>query len=302
LSMKYAYYPGCSASTSGNEYDKSFREICKTLDIELVDVPDWTCCGSHVTYVFNPNLAAGLSARNLALVEKMNLPLVTTCSGCYQTLKRTNQLLKTDANVQEKTKSALEAIQLSYGGNIQVKHALEILTEQSILTKISEKSGGKLKGIKIAPYYGCAVVRPKFDDSFDDPEQPQSLDRLIKAVGAETVQYIDKVRCCGGVIILKHEKVGMEMTKRLLLNAMKAGAQYIVTPCALCHLNLDMMQPKIEKAFNIKLGIPVLFFTQLIGLALGIDPAKLGLDKHMVPPTELLQPKIAVSTPQSKKT
>lgn len=294
MSMKYAYYPGCSASTSGNEYDRSFRLIAKALDIELTDVPNWTCCGSHVAYVFNPNLAASLSARNLAIVEKTdpNLQLVTTCSGCYQTLKRTNELLKNDLALQEKTKSALEAIQLDYAGNVKVKHALEILTETAVLEKISKKIVKPLKGLKIAPYYGCAVVRPKFEDSFDDPEHPQSLDRLIKAVGGEPVPYVDRVRCCGGVMILKHEKVGMEMTKRLLTNAKQAGAQCIVTPCALCHLNLDLMQPKIEAAYNIQLGIPVLFFTQLIGLALGIAPTELGLEKHMVSPIELLQPKL----------
>jgi len=260
----------------------------------LTDVPDWTCCGSHVTYVFNPKLAAALSARNLAIVERMGpgFELVSTCSGCYQTLKRTNQLLKNDSDMMEKTKSALEAIQLDYGGNIKVRHALEILSEPSVLDRISKETVKPLKGLKIAPYYGCAVVRPKFEDSFDDPEHPQSMDRLIKAVGAEPVSYIDKVRCCGGVLILKHERVGMEMTRRLLVNAKQAGAQYIVTPCALCHLNLDIMQPRIEQTFNLQLGIPALFFTQLIGLALGIVPVELGLEKHMVPPLELLKSKL----------
>ena len=286
MSLKYAYYPGCSASTSGKEYDQSFRLVSKALDIELIDVPDWTCCGSHIAYVSNPKLGAALSARNLALVEKMdpNIELITTCSGCYQTMKRTNQLLKHDTAIQEKTASTLQSVQLSYSGNIRVKHALEILTEPTILDRISKKIVRPLKSLKVAPYYGCAIVRPRFEDSFDDPEQPQSLERLIKTVGSEPIAYIDKVRCCGGVMILKCEKVGLDMTKRLLMNAKQAGANCIVTPCALCHLNLDMMQPKIEQIFKIKIGMPVLFFTQLIGLALGITPTELGLEKHMVSP------------------
>ena len=291
--MKYAYYPGCSAHTSGKEYDRSFRLVAKTLDIELVDVPDWTCCGSHVAYVFNPALAASLSARNLALVEKMGegIDVVTTCSGCYQTLKRSNQLLKRDANIQAKVKEALEAINLQYNVNVRIRHALEALTTSEALESISKKVIKPLNGLKVAPYYGCAVVRPKFEDSFDDPENPQSLDRLLKVLGAEPVSYIDKVRCCGGVLIMKHENVGLEMIRRLLANAKQADAECIVTPCALCHLNLDIMQPKVEQAFKQKFSMPVFFFTQLMGLALGLKPSELGIDKHMVSSRNLLQSK-----------
>ena len=289
MNLKFAYFPGCAASTSGREYDASFRDICKALDIELTDIPDWNCCGSHVTYVFKPDLAIGLSSRNLALAEKIGSDIVTGCSGCYQTLKRTNEILKHDSEAQEKNKSVLEAIGLSYGGGVKVKHALEILTEPTTLAKISEKTIRPLKGLKIAPYYGCAVLRPQFEDSFDDPEQPQSLDKIIKAVGAEPVPYIDKTRCCGGVMVLKHEEVGLEMTRRLLVNAKQTGANCMTTLCSLCHLNLDIMQPKIERAFNLEIGMPVFFFTQLIGLALGMAPVELGLDKHMIPPLELLK-------------
>ncbi|NHV96197.1 MAG: heterodisulfide reductase subunit B [Thaumarchaeota archaeon] len=291
--MKYAYYPGCSAHTSGKEYDKSFRLIAKALDIELVDVPDWTCCGSHVTYVFNPTLAASLSTRNLALVEKMGegIEVVTICSGCYQTLKRSNELLKHDANIQAKVKEALEAVNLSYNANVKIHHALETLTTQEALDTISKRITKPLKGLKVAPYYGCAVVRPKFEDSFDDPENPQSLDRLLNVLGAEPVPYIDKVRCCGGVLIMKQERVCLEMIRRLLVNAKQAGAECMVTPCALCHLNLDIMQPKVEQAFKQRFNMPVFFFTQLIGLALGLKPTELGLDKHMVPPISLLRSK-----------
>jgi len=291
--MKYAYYPGCSAHTSGKEYDKSFRLITKALDIELVDVPDWTCCGSHVTYVFNPTLAASLSARNLALVEKMGegIEVVTICSGCYQTLKRSNELLKHDANIQARVKEALEAVNLSYNANVKIHHALETLTTQEALDTISKRITKPLKGLKVAPYYGCAVVRPKFEDSFDDPENPQSIDRLLKVLGAEPVPYIDKTRCCGGVLIMKQERVCLEMIRRLLANAKQAGAECMVTPCALCHLNLDIMQPKVEQAFKQSFNMPVFFFTQLIGLALGLKPTELGLDKHMVPPISLLRSK-----------
>jgi len=291
--MRYAYYPGCSSHTSGKEYDRSFRLIAKALDIELVEVPDWTCCGSHVTYVFNPALAASLSARNLALVEKMGegIEVVTGCSGCYQTLKRSNDLLKHDANIQAKVKEALEAVNLSYNANLKIHHALEALTTQEALDTISKKITKPLKGLKVAPYYGCAVVRPKFEDSFDDPENPQSIDRLMKVLGAEPVPYIDKTRCCGGVLIMKHERVGLEMIRRLLANAKQAGAECIVTPCALCHLNLDIMQPKVEQAFKQRFNMPIFFFTQLIGLALGLKPTELGLDKHMVSSVSLLQSK-----------
>ncbi len=290
--MKYAYYPGCSAHTSGKEYDRSFRLISKAIGLDLIEVPDWTCCGSHVTFVFNPTLATVLSARNLALVEKIDssLQVATICSGCYQTLKRSNQLLKSDQEVQAKAKAALEAINLSsYDGNIKVRHVVEVLTTPEQLETISKKMVTPLKGLKVAPYYGCAIVRPKFEDSFDDPEDPQTLDRLVKALGAEPLPYPDKVRCCGGVMILKQEQVGLEMVRRLLVDAKQAGADCIVTPCALCHLNLDIMQPKVERAFKLKIKMPVFFFTQLIGLAMGFKPTELGLDKHIVSPLSLLQ-------------
>ncbi|MEM3427904.1 MAG: CoB--CoM heterodisulfide reductase iron-sulfur subunit B family protein [Nitrososphaerales archaeon] len=290
--MKYAYYPGCSADTSGKEYDKSFRLVAEALGVKLVDVPEWNCCGSHVTYVFNPTLAAALSARNLGLVEKIGEEIVvTTCSGCYQTLKRSNQLLKHDGEAQNRVKNALEAVNLSYSGNVKVRHALEVLTTDESLATLSQKVSKPLKGLKVAPYYGCALVRPKFEDSFDDPENPQSLDRLIKVLGAEPVPYSDKVRCCGGVLIMKREDVGLEMIRRLLVDAKQAGADCIVTPCALCHLNLDIMQPKVEQSFKLKINMPVFFFTQLIGLALSLKPSQLGLDNHMVPPVTLLQSK-----------
>jgi heterodisulfide reductase subunit B len=274
--------PGCSASSSAKAYDSSFKAVSNLLGLELVEIPDWNCCGANVVYSFDRKLATFLVARNLALAEKMGLDLVTTCSGCYQTHSRAAALLNENAELKNEANSILSPYNLRYDGKIRVKHALETIVKDVGLKKVSEKVSKPLKGLRIIPYYGCAVVRPKLPNSFDDPYNPVSLDRLIEALGGEAVYFTGKTRCCGGPLLLKKSEVAYEMAKQLLLKMKETGAHCAITPCPFCHLTLEIMQPLIETTFNVEIDFPILYFTQLMGLAFGFSAKKMGLNKHMV--------------------
>jgi heterodisulfide reductase subunit B len=288
--MKLTYFPGCSARESSREYDESIKAICGALNIELEEVPDWNCCGADVTHTFHRGLGIAVAGRNLALAEGLGRDVVmVACSGCYQSFSRTLQMLEEDPDLQKDTVGLLEKFGLKFEGKVKVRHLLDIIVNDVGLDALSGKVSRPLKGLKVAPYYGCAIVRPEFPHSFDNPENPQSLERLVTALGAEPVYYPDKVRCCGGALTLRREEYALKASHRLLTGALKAGAQCMVTPCPLCHLNLDLMQPRIEAKFNTKIGLPILYFTQLIGLSLGLSPKRLGIDKHIVSSTTLLQ-------------
>ncbi|MFH1328683.1 MAG: CoB--CoM heterodisulfide reductase iron-sulfur subunit B family protein [Candidatus Bathyarchaeota archaeon] len=285
--MKFAFYPGCSLLSSGREYYESFMLISKALDIELVELPDWSCCGTHASYIFNKKFAVSLASRNLAIAESLSLDLMTPCSGCYQSLSKASSLLE-DPKLRDEVNNVLSDMGLKYEGKIKIRHALDVIVNDIGINKISEKVSRPLKGLKVAPYYGCATIRPQYPNSFSDPYNPQSLEQLIVALGAESVSYPDKTRCCGGNLIMRKEAVAFEMIKKLLLNAKALGSHCIITPCPLCHMALDVMQTRIESAFKIKIDLPILYFTQLIGLAYGIEPKKLELNRHAVSPMKLL--------------
>lgn len=286
--MRFAFFPGCSAFSSGREYYESFLSISEVLNIELLELPDWNCCGTHVTYLFNKDLAVSLASRNLAITESLNLDLITLCSGCYQSLSRASALVEKDSKLRSDVNKILGDIGFRYEGKIKVRHALDVVVNDIGMDKVSEKVSRPLKGLKVAPYYGCATVRPRYPNSFDDPYNPESLDKLITALGAENIPYPDKVRCCSGNLIMRKEATALEMLKRLLLNAKTAGSQCIVTACPLCHMALDAMQTRVESAFNLNINLPIMYFTQLIGLAYGIEPKKLELNRHVVSPMKLL--------------
>ena len=294
--MKFTYFPGCSAIESSKEYDSSIRAVCVALGIELEEVPDWNCCGADVTFSLDHNLGLTLAGRDLALAESLGRDLMmVACSGCYQSFSRTVLALDEDSTLRREIVDRLRAVGIPFEGKVKVRHLLDIIVNDVGLEEISKKVSIPLEGLKVAPYYGCAIVRPEFPNSFDNPENPQSLERLITTLGAEPVYYPDRARCCGGALTLRREEFALKASHRLLSDALKAGAQCMVTPCPLCHLNLDLMQPRIEERFNVRINLPILYFTQLMGLAFGIAPKKLGLDKHTVSPEPLLKPLITPS-------
>jgi heterodisulfide reductase subunit B len=288
--MKYAYFPGCSIHGSAKEYAMAANAVNKHLDVEFVEIPEWNCCGAiDAVYAYNPLLSISMSARNLALAEAMKMDVVTLCSACFFTLSRANKTLRESVDIKSKVDRAINDAGLKYAGEVKVRHYMDILVNDVGADKIRQSVTNPLKGLKVAPYYGCLIVRPNSIHRFDDPEHPTSMDRVIEALGAETVNYPDKTRCCGASLVITDEEVMMEMTKAPLLTAKNAQADCIVTPCPMCHFNLDAKQQDIESHFKIDLKLPVLYITQLIGLAFGLPPKELGLQRNIVSPNKLLE-------------
>ena len=283
----YTYFPGCSSSDGGAKaYGWSAQAIARALDVELVELEDWNCCGS-TPYTSVDELASFcVSARNLALAEKGGLDLVTPCSACYMILGRTNSSLKEHPELRAKVDEALSAGGLEYHRTIRVRHLLDILANDVGYDEIASKVKRSLAGLAVAPYYGCQVVRPQ--PSFDHPESPQSLDRLIESLGAKATPFPLKARCCGGSLIISEEELALELIHKLLESASSNGAECIVTVCPLCQTNLDVYQGRVNKKFKTDFDLPILFFTQLMGVAFGIEGEALGLEKGIVPAEKLL--------------
>ena len=283
----YTYFPGCSASHGGAKaYDWSAQAVAKALDVELVELDDWNCCGS-TPYTSVDELASYcVSARNLALAEKRGFDLVTPCSACYVILNRTNSAFRDYPELRAKVNEALAAGDLEYHGTVKVRHLLDVFANDIRYDEIESRVKRDLGGLKAAPYYGCQVVRP--GPSFDHPETPQSLDRLIESLGAEARPFPLKARCCGGSLIIPEEDLALGLIHKLLDNASSNGAECIVTVCPLCQTNLDVYQSRVNKKFKTNFNLPVLFFTQLMGLAFGIDGEALGLEKCIVSAEKVL--------------
>ena len=285
--MKYLYFPGCSLDASAVAYDLSIKAMAGELGIDLKELEDWNCCGSSPYSSVDELLACCVSARNLAIAEKQKeLALVTACSACYRTLGKTNELLKRYPQLKGEVDEALAAGGLEYHGGVRVRHLAEVLLDDVGPHAIAAKVQKKLDGLKVAVYYGCQLVRPRGE--FDDPELPQSLDRLVDSLGAKAVPFPLKSRCCGGSLIISDEGVALGLIKKLLDSASFNGAECIITICPLCQTNLDVYQGRVNSRFKTHYEIPVLFFTQLVGLALGKGTRELGIDKGMVSAEKLL--------------
>ena len=282
----YTYYPGCSAEATAVGLGISVEAIAKPLDMELIELEGWTCCGSTPYGSLDELESIVVAARNLALAEKTGLDLVTPCSSCFITLYQADIKLKDHPQLMAQINEALAVANLEYHGSVRVRHLTEVLVNDITPEVITTKVKRPLNGLKVAPYYGCQLVRP--DYGFDDPEFPQSLDRLVECLGAKAVPFPLKNRCCGGSLIIPEEDLALGLIRKLLDNAVENGAQCIVTPCPLCQTNLDAYQSRVNSKFKTHYNVPVLFITQLIGLALGIDPKSLGLNTNIVSPSEVL--------------
>ncbi len=275
--MKYSYYPGCAQHGTAVDYRMSVEAVFARLGIELEEIKNWNCCGA--LHVDDRTKRVALSARTLA--SSKNLDVATPCNLCYSNLMRARTAL--EANPLKNRIN--EAFTTKYDGNTKPKHLLEVIVKDFGLAKIGEQVKKPLK-IKAVPYYGCLLTRPEND--FDSPENPMSLDNLISSLGAEPARYYYKTKCCGGPILITNEKLALGLAKDLLVMAKDSGADCMVVTCPMCHLQLDAKQKEVEAKFNIKIDMPVIYFTQLIGLAMDIHPKELGLDKHLVSTDKLL--------------
>jgi heterodisulfide reductase subunit B len=254
--------------------------------MELKELEDWNCCGSTPYGSLDELEAIVVAARNLALAEKTGLDMVTPCSSCFVTLNKARVHMMDKPQLKAKVNEALAAANLEYKGTVKVRLLIEALMNDLTAEVITSKVKKPLTGLKVAPYTGCQEVRPRF--GFDDPENPIALDTIVEAVGADAVPYPSKCKCCGGSAVIAEEGLCLELMYKLLDDAAKNGAECIVTPCPLCQMNLDAYQSKVNSKYNTKFNLPVLFVTQLIGVALGIKQDKLGLKKNIVNPNKVL--------------
>jgi heterodisulfide reductase subunit B len=283
----YSYFPGCSSSEGGAKaYDRSAQAVSKVLDMELIELDDWNCCGSTPYSSIDELSSFCLSARNLSLAEKRGFDLVTPCSACYIMLNRTNSHLKEYPQVKAKVDEALAAGGLEYHETIKARHLLDIFVNDIGYDVIRAKVKRNLQGLKVAPYYGCQIVRPKL--GFDDSELPQSLDKLVANLGADPVPFPLKSRCCGASMIISDEAAALDLIRMLLNSATSNGAECLVTVCPLCQTNLDAYQIQVNRKFKTHFNLPVLFFTQLMGVAFGLSDKDLGLKKSIVPVERVL--------------
>jgi heterodisulfide reductase subunit B2 len=284
----YTYFPGCSCSSEGGAraYDWSIRAVSKVLDVELKELEDWNCCGSTPSGSVDELGAFCLAARNLALAEKSGRDMVTPCSACYVIFNRTNSYLKEYPALKDKVDRSLAAGDLKYNNTLRVRHTLDILTTDIGYEAIKAKVKKPLEGLKVAPYYGCQVVRPDF--GFDHTENPKSLDKLIASLGGEPTPFPLKTRCCGGSLIISEEAIALDLTRQLLESASSHGAECLVTVCPLCQTNLDAYQSRVNKKFKTNYKLPILFFTQLMGIAFGLGEQELGLKKSIVSSEKVL--------------
>jgi heterodisulfide reductase subunit B len=302
---RYSYFPGCSAESTGLGLGLSALAIAAPLEIELEEIEDWNCCGSTPYGSLDEEAAIVVAARNLALAEKAGCDIVTPCSSCYVTLEKANRHLKEHPTTLAKVNEALAVAGLSYGGRLRVRHLVDVLINDVSPEYIAGKVTRRLDGLKVAPYYGCQLVRPQY--GLDDTELPCTLDRLVTCTGAEAVDFPLKARCCGGSLTLSEEDKVLRLMYQLLDNAAASGAQCLVTPCPLCQTNLDAYQGRVNSKYKTSFNIPVLYITQLIGLALGLDAEKLGLNTNIVSPRAVLDyidtqsRNIAVQTVGSEK-
>ena len=278
--MSYIYYPGCSLESSGKSYDRSTRWVFKKLGQELTELEDWNCCGATMYMSIKETISLVFSARNLALAERMDGDLVAPCSSCYTILNKTNHILKDNFILKAKVNQSLKRDGLEYNLKVNVRHPLDVLVNDIGIEAIKAKVMRSLKGIKIAQYYGCQIVRP--DGVFDDKENPKTMDLLFETLGAENVDFSMKVRCCGGMLMTTFPDVALKLNKEILECATENGADCIITTCPLCQINLDGYQDKINKRYNTNFKIPILFFTQLLAFALGADRYETGFEHNLI--------------------
>jgi heterodisulfide reductase subunit B len=279
--MKYTYFPGCSLKGLGRAYEESLLPVMRMLGVELQELEDWNCCGATAYMSVDEGEAGVLAARNLAMAEKIGPhDLLTPCSACYLVLNKTKHNIAEFADIRNRVHRALDNARLSYSGRTNVRHPLDILVHDVGLEVIKEKVVRPLKGLKVAPYYGCQVVRPY--STFDDAWNPTAMDRLLATLGAEVVHYPLKTKCCGGSLTGTVPEAGLRMSYILLKEAVRRGADVIATICPLCQFNMDAYHDQIDRRWG-PTRIATVYFTQLMGLAFGLSERELGLRRNFIP-------------------
>lgn len=277
----YAYYPGCSLHATARDFDLSTKAVAQKLNMRLIDIPDWNCCGASSAHNRGHFLAAAIPGRNLFLAQKVAGDIVVPCAACYQRLQTARHELQHSEKAREKME---EIMGYSYDPTIKVKNIIEAVSENIEKGQLVRN----LAGLKVVCYYGCLLVKPPGITGYDHPENPMSMDNILASIGAQVLPYPYKTECCGGSLPFYQEGVHEKLIYDILRIAWDAGAEAIVTACPLCMSNLDMRQKESKKYGDLP-DIPVFYLTELVGLALGCKSDELGLEKHFIDPLPLLQ-------------
>lgn len=286
--MKYAYYPGCSLHATGIEYNMSAKTVAKVMGVELWEIPEWNCCGASAAHNTSHLLALALPARNLAIAEKEGLDVAVPCAACYSRMKTTEKVVRESVETRKKVN---EIIEMEYSATNNVRPLLDIFVNEIGPSAIEAMVVKPLADLKVAAYYGCLLVKPPKIAQFDDPEHPQAMDKLVTTLGGTAVDWDYKTECCGAGLPTVRPEVGLKMLNDILRVARAAGAECIVTACPLCMVNLDLRQSQVAKQYNVSYNLPIFYFTELMGLALGLNPQELGINRHFVNAMGLLNAK-----------
>jgi heterodisulfide reductase subunit B len=282
---RYLYYPGCSMESSGRSYRESLDSICEPLGMTLDEITDWNCCGAAEYVSLSTTPAYALIARNLAIAagqQKNAETLVAGCSCCYLNLAKADHYMALQPSLNDHVNDALGAGGLHYEpGTVRVRHLLDVILNDVGLDAVRAAVRKPLTGVRVAPYLGCMVPRPDFEGRYADPDQPNDLDRLLRALGAEVVDYPLKTECCGGHMTQVEPKVGLELIRRLVAEAEHREAAMMVTVCPMCQINIDAYQGEMNAMFHTHHKMPIVFFTELMGVAFGLNPKKVGLGREV---------------------
>lgn len=284
--MKYAYYPGCSAESTARDQFMSVAEVASALNIELIELKGWTCCGSTPAHHTDKILSIALPAANLLMAKKTGFDMVVFCAACYNRMKVANHEIQTNPEIRKEIAATLGE---DYDGSVKVRHFVEVIIKDIGVKKLQDAFTHSLDGLKVTSYYGCLLVRPPDVTQFDDPENPTLMDSLVSFMGGESIDWPNKVECCGGGFALSRTDIVVELSNSILEMAKASGSQCMAVACPMCQINLDMRQSDIHKTKGRDHSLPVVYITQLVGLCLGISPKKLGMDKCVISPQPIIE-------------
>jgi heterodisulfide reductase subunit B len=283
--MKVSYFPGCTLNTTGKGFDNAVRASTAAVGLELVELPNWNCCGATFPLIVDNMLELAapahvlVEARDAASTGEGNSTLTTACTTCYNVLQRTNKFIRAHQEERERIETFIEA---EYSGEVEVKDVLHVLRDDIGFDTVRERVEKPLEDLKVACYYGCMVLRPPDEVAYDDPDHPRSLDDLMAALGATPVDFAHKNECCGAYLAVKAPDVTRDMVYTILRSAQAAGAEAVATNCPLCQFNLDKQQAEMMKIHPNYQPVPVFYFSQLMGIALGLDSQDYGWERHYI--------------------
>jgi heterodisulfide reductase subunit B len=285
----YAIFLGCTIPARQPNYEISARKTLEKLGVNLVDLDNFTCCCPPPIQSINLESSQAIAAYNICLAEDSGLDIIALCNGCFESLAMVNATIKQDTKLKAHINKVLAMVGKEFKGTIEVKHFLQVLMNDIGLEKIKENVVKPLNSLKVAPFYGCHSLRPSKLLQFDDPERPQIFEKLLEALGAEPLDYRNKLKCCGGLLKGISDDTALELAREKLINTTKAGANCISTLCPFCFVALDIGQLQVKTKFNEIYDIPILHYSELIALALGADPEELALRSHKVKTDKVIE-------------